>query len=125
SPESVEKYLGDAARLNKNSTEEEVQNWFNGLMGVVSPLWGSVAAGDTHNIPYLDDLKPDISVSSKDIVKGGAYILKYVFTVLEIKCQKNISGLADEDKGQLSGYIRVQVQQQPSRRFFAAFLSDG
>ncbi|CAG8709935.1 13087_t:CDS:2, partial [Dentiscutata erythropus] len=64
-------------------------------------------------------LKTQSKFNAKDM-EGGTFILKYIYTVLEIKHHKNVSGLADEDKGQLLDYIRVLVQQQPSQRLFSA-----
>ncbi|CAG8541515.1 28326_t:CDS:2, partial [Dentiscutata erythropus] len=67
------KYLIETP-LNKALAEEGVQKWFNGLMEVVSSLWESVAARDTHNVLYLNGLKPDISVFN--VEDGGAVFSK-------------------------------------------------
>ncbi|CAG8650654.1 17406_t:CDS:2, partial [Gigaspora rosea] len=98
-PEPVKEYLDKNSMPNKMSTEEEVQRWFNGYM-------------------------PDISIVSKEDAADRALVPKYVYTVLELKKPKSTSGLADDDKGQLLDYVRVLLQQQPSRQVFAAFLSD-
>src|SRR5204863_9592317 len=48
-----------------------------------------------------------------------------VQTILELKVQKRGTGFSNEEKGQLIDYIRVLVRQQPLRKLFALFLSDG
>ncbi|RIB22170.1 hypothetical protein C2G38_2033820 [Gigaspora rosea] len=90
-PEPVKEYLDKNSMPNKMSTEEEVQRWFNGYM-------------------------PDISIVSKEDAADRALVPKYVYTVLELKKPKSTSGLADDDKGQLLDYVRVLLQQQPSRQ---------
>ncbi|CAG8517073.1 9786_t:CDS:2 [Racocetra persica] len=113
-----------AAQSKKRKTSDE-EEWFNGLMRVASSLWVLVTAADTHNIAYLSGYIPDISVVDSADAEYGTFISSNVLTVLEIKRQKCVSGLTDEDKGQLLDYIYILVQQQPSRRLFSAFLSDG
>ncbi|CAI2168712.1 8873_t:CDS:2 [Funneliformis geosporum] len=58
---------------------------------------------DTHTNPYLNGLKPDISVF----------------------VEEDVISFTDEDKGQLIDYINVLVEHQPLRELFAVFLSDG
>ncbi|CAG8466267.1 10894_t:CDS:2 [Funneliformis caledonium] len=110
-PESVRNYLDSKPKPVSKSAEGEVQSWFNGLMEVSSLTWEGVSAVDTHKNGYLEGLMPDISVFENNDVEERAFVSKYAHTVLEIKKQKQLSGLADEDKGQLLDYIRILVQQ--------------
>ncbi|CAI2166021.1 41_t:CDS:2, partial [Funneliformis geosporum] len=118
-PESVRTYLEKKPKPENKSAESDVQAWFNGLMEVSSLTWEGVSAVDTHKISYLGGLMPGISVFDNDDIEDGALVAKYSHTVLEIKRQKFQSGLSDEDKGQLLDYVRILVQQQPLRRYFA------
>ncbi|CAI2180820.1 1046_t:CDS:2 [Funneliformis geosporum] len=120
-PESVRTYLEKKPKPENKSAESDVQAWFNGLMEVSSLTWEGVSAVDTHKISYLGGLMPGISVFDNDDIEDGALVAKYSHTVLEIKRQKFQSGLSDEDKGQLLDYVRILVQQQPLRRYFAAY----
>ncbi|CAG8808586.1 34176_t:CDS:1, partial [Racocetra persica] len=124
-PKSVRDFLEKKPSPHNRSTEEEMQSWFNGLMEVSNSAWKGVAAADTHKSPYLGGYMPDISVFSAADVAENAFISKYAYTILEVKKQKCLSGLADEDRGQLLDYLQVLVQQQPLRELFALFVSDG
>ncbi|CAG8665418.1 11143_t:CDS:2 [Funneliformis mosseae] len=104
--ESVRSYLDTKPKPVSKSAEGELQTWFNGLM----------ENGD------LEGLMPDISDFENNDVEERAFVSKYAHTVFEIKKQKQVSGLADEDKGQLLDYIRVLLQQQPLRQVFASNL---
>ena len=48
-----------------------------------------------------------------------------VKTILKLKVQKRSTGFSNEEKGQLMDYLRVLTWQQPLRKLFAIFLSDG
>lgn len=106
-------------------TEDKVQDWFNGLMKTLPKFGKRLVIKDTHNITYLSGLKPDLSVFLEEDVVNDVYLTMHVQTLLEVKKRKNMSGLSNEDKGQVLDYIRILVQQQPLREFFAVFLSDG
>jgi len=82
-----------------------------------------VRAVDTRNNPYLNGLKPDISIFNPQNISDGAFIPMFVRTVLELKQRKSeTSNLGNEDKGQLIDYIQILAQQQPLRRFFPISL---
>lgn len=53
---SVERYLREHS--TPTSTEEEVQNWFNGLMMELPSFKRKILVESTHNDPYLDGFKP-------------------------------------------------------------------
>lgn len=53
---SVERYLRE--HPTPTSTEEEVQNWFNGLMMELPSFERKILVESTHNDPYLDGFKP-------------------------------------------------------------------
>ncbi|CAG8588526.1 7055_t:CDS:2 [Rhizophagus irregularis] len=69
-PKPVREYLTKNQRPDSKSAEDVVQTWFNGLMKVSSSAW-----------------------------KSKAFVPIYVRTILEVKKQKSISGLSDEDVG--------------------------
>ncbi|KAF0369753.1 kinase-like protein [Gigaspora margarita] len=120
---SVNTYL----RRNKipTDTEDNVQEWFNGLMKSL-PNFSKrkIAIRDTHTNTYLRGHKPDISVFMEDDIINDVYLTMHVQTLLEVKKRKSFSNLLDEDKGQVLNYIRILIRQQPLRELFAVFLSD-
>ncbi|RIA96033.1 hypothetical protein C1645_802705 [Glomus cerebriforme] len=120
---SVNAYLRD--NPVPTNTEEDVQKWFNGLTEILPKFTKKLVVKDTHTNTYLNGLKPDISVFMEEDVINDVYNTMFVQTLLEVKKRKSMSGLSDEDKGQVLDYIRVLVQQQPLRMLFAVFLSDG
>ncbi|CAG8646277.1 2821_t:CDS:2, partial [Dentiscutata erythropus] len=124
-PSLVEDYIESEPRPTNKATEENVQSWFNGLMEASSTEWRTAVAVDTHLNAYLGGYMPDISIFDCEDSEDGAFIATYARTTLEIKKQKKVSGLTDEDKGQLLDYIYILVKEQPSRQLFSAFLSDG
>jgi hypothetical protein len=121
--ESVDVYLRD--NPVPTETEDEVQNWFNDLILELPKFNKKFIVEDTHVNPYLDGFKPDLSVFLEDDARNKTYIPMFVQTLLEVKKRKSVSGLADEDKGQLIDYLNVLIQHQPLREHFALFLSDG
>ena len=48
-----------------------------------------------------------------------------VQTILVLKKHKRTVIFSDEKKGQLVDYLHIILEQQPLRRLFAIFLSDG
>ncbi|GET57193.1 hypothetical protein RIR_jg26734.t1 [Rhizophagus irregularis DAOM 181602=DAOM 197198] len=52
----IERYLREHS--TPTSTEEEVQNWFNGLMMELPSFKRKILVESTHNDPYLDGFKP-------------------------------------------------------------------
>ncbi|CAG8545294.1 4155_t:CDS:2 [Gigaspora rosea] len=77
------------------------QSWFNGLMEVFNETLELVFAVDTSKNNYLADYMPDISLINKNDAADGAFVPKYINTVIELKKTKSAFGLADNDKGQL------------------------
>ncbi|CAB4403842.1 unnamed protein product [Rhizophagus irregularis] len=74
---------------------------------------------------YLCELMPDLSFFRKEDAVDDAYIPMLVQTILELKAQKTSTGFSNEEKGQLLDYIHILVRQQPLRKLFAIFLSNG
>ncbi|CAG8577113.1 8462_t:CDS:2, partial [Scutellospora calospora] len=115
--------------LRRNSvptdTEDDVQEWFNGLMENLPNFSKKIAIRDTHTNIYFSGYKPDISVFIEDDIINDVYLTMFVQTLLEVKKRKSFSNLLDEDKGQVLNYIRILIRQQPLRELFAVFLSDG
>ncbi|CAG8733187.1 4655_t:CDS:2, partial [Funneliformis mosseae] len=125
-PLNVKSYMQREQISNQtHQTEAAVQDWFNKLMTQFSSRWDKITAKDTHDVGYLNGLMPDISIFKTEDVVEGAYIPLVVQTILELKVQKRHTGFFNEEKGQLIDYIRILVRQQPLRKLFAIFLSDG
>ncbi|CAG8450475.1 13258_t:CDS:2 [Funneliformis caledonium] len=102
-----------------------VQRWFNNLMSQFGSRWGDFVAKGTHDVGYLNGLMPDLSVFKTEDVADNACIPMLVKTILELKVQKRSTGFSNEEKGQIVDYLRVLTRQQPLRKLFAIFLSDG
>ncbi|PKY53806.1 kinase-like protein [Rhizophagus irregularis] len=94
-------------------------------MNLFSQQWHNLIVKDTHNIGYLCELMPDLSFFRKEDAVDDAYIPMLVQTILELKAQKTSTGFSNEEKGQLLDYIHILVRQQPLRKLFAIFLSNG
>jgi hypothetical protein len=94
-------------------------------MSQFGSTWGNFVVKDTHDVGYLSGLMLDLSVFKKDDVADNAYIPMQVKTILELKLQKRGTGFSNEEKGQLIDYLRILARQQPLRKLFALFLSDG
>ena len=80
---------------------------------------------ETNDMPYLNGYKPDLSIFDIDDIPNDAFNTIVVQTILELKKHKRTIGFSDEEKGQLVDYLHILIEQQPLRRFFAIFLSDG
>ncbi|CAG8662122.1 19941_t:CDS:2, partial [Gigaspora margarita] len=74
-PGKLHKYLANKPKPNQDTSEKQVQTWFNGLMKKANTLWESVAAMDTCLNPYLKQFKEILS----DLENG----LQKTFTILQ------------------------------------------
>ena len=89
------------------TSEDDVQDW----------LW------KIHTLIHtLKDLSQISAFFFDKDVTDDVYIPTFVHTLLEVKERKNMSGLADEDKGQLVDYMNVLIKHQPLRKHYALFL---
>src|SRR5438128_2142647 len=72
------KSLPDKVSTYLNTIDEmKMQNWFNDLMKILNETW-KVYGVDTHNDPYLNGLKPDISIFDPENTSDGAFIPMFV-----------------------------------------------
>ncbi|RIA81716.1 kinase-like domain-containing protein [Glomus cerebriforme] len=124
-PNSVSTYIQNN-QMTQKMTEKQVQNWFKNVMTRLSSNWNNkMVFRETNDTPYLDGYKPDISIFNVDDIPNDAFNTVVVQTILELKKHKRTIGFSDEEKGQLVDYLHILIEQQPLRRFFAIFLSDG
>src|SRR4051794_7539940 len=65
---TVDTYLRD--NPTPTDTEDDVQNWFNDLILNLPNFAKRLVVEDTHNSPYLDGLKPDLSVFLEEDARG-------------------------------------------------------
>lgn len=80
-PEEVRSYIENNPRPDPELPVIKTKSWFNELMDAMNDTW-NLKALDTHVTPYLNGLKPDISIF---YVKGDAYTPMFVRTVVELK----------------------------------------
>ncbi|CAG8797513.1 21050_t:CDS:2 [Gigaspora margarita] len=112
--------------MTQAMTEKQVQKWFKEVMAHLSSNWNNkMVFKETNDTPYLDGYRPDISIFNSDNIPNDAFNTIVVQTILELKKHKRTTGFSDEEKGQLVDYLHILIEQQPLRRLFAIFLSDG
>jgi hypothetical protein len=83
---------------------------FDGLMKALPKYKKKLVVSDTHKKAYLDGFMSDFSVFDEEDTIDEAYVTTLVHTLLEVKRRKSLSGLADEDKGQLLNYINILIE---------------
>lgn len=106
-PEEVRSYIENNPRPDPELPVTKTQSWFNELMDAMNDTW-NLKALDTDVTPYLNGLKPDISIFD---VKGDAYTPMFVRTVVELKpFGGEGKSFGDENKGQLLDYVNVLIQ---------------
>ena len=112
--------------MTQTMTEKQVQKWFKDVMTRLSSNWkNKMVFRETNDTPYLNGYKPDLSIFDIDDIPNDAFNTIVVQTILELKKHKRTIGFSDEEKEQLVEYLHILIEQQPLRRFFAIFLSDG
>ncbi|PKC65616.1 hypothetical protein RhiirA1_442189 [Rhizophagus irregularis] len=106
---SVERYLREHS--TPTSTEEEVQNWFNGLMMELPSFKRKILVESTHNDPYLDGFKPaNIEVPQQKSVEIQKFLevrnIQEVRVFLKFLTQISSKSLAKENARRFPGKFK-------------------
>ncbi len=77
------------------------------------------AIKDTHDVFYLDDKAPDVSVVEKKVIMASTVVI-----VGELK-PPNTNAFTPHNEGEIFTYLELVLKKQPLRSHADGFLSDG